>query len=91
MTRKFECKEITKVIDALIGATDPVADSTIDREINENLMTLIDVTNWCLDGIYSAASNRKSPYGSQRDVGERAYAALLEYGEWIKQTEEELA
>lgn len=91
MARKFESGEITKVLDALIGMTCPVADSTIDRQINENLMVLIDVTNWCLDGVYYAASNRKSPYGSQMDVGERAYAAMLEWKEWLENCENELA
>ena len=91
MTRKFESGEITKVLDALIGETCPVADSEIDRQINENLMVLIDVINWCLDGVYSAASYRKSPYGSQMVVGERAYAAMLEWKEWLGSVEDELA
>ena len=91
MTRKFESREITKLLSALIGATCPVADSEIDRQINENLMVLIDVINWCLDGVYSAASNRKSPYGSQRVVGERAYAAMLEWKDWLENVENELA
>jgi hypothetical protein len=91
MSRKFESGEITKLLSALIGATCPVADSEIDRQINENLMVLIDVINWCLDGVYSAASNRKSPYGSQMVVGERAYAAMLEWKEWLGNVEDELA
>lgn len=91
MAHKFESREITKVLDALIGKTSPVADSCIDMQRNENLMVLIDVINWCLDGVYDAASNRKSPYGSQRVVGERAYAAMLEWKEWLENIENELA
>lgn len=91
MVRKFEGREITKLLDVLVGNTCPVADSEIDRQINENLMVLIDVTNWCLDGVYSAASNRKSPYGSQMIVGERAYATMLEWKKWLEEREEELA
>ena len=88
---KFNHSEIEKLLDALIGETCPVADSEIDRQINENLMVLIDVINWCLDGVYSAASYRKSPYGSQMVVGERAYAAILEWKEWLGNVEDELA
>lgn len=88
---KFNHNEIEKLLNAMIGETCPVADSEIDRQINENLMLLIDVINWCLDGVYSAASYRKSPYGSQRVVGERAYAAMLEWKEWLGNVEDELA
>lgn len=88
---KFNHNEIEKLLNAMIGETCPVADSEIDRQINENLMVLIDVINWCLDGAYSAASYRKSPYGSQRVVGERAYAAMLEWKEWLENIENELA
>lgn len=88
---KFNHNEIEKLLDVLIGTTCPVADSEIDRQIGENLMVLIDVINWCLDGVYSAASYRKSPYGSQMVVGERAYAAMLEWKEWLGNVEDELA
>ena len=88
---KFSHNEIEKLLDALIGNTEPVADSAIDERINENLMLLIDTVNWCLDGVYDAARHRKSPYGSQRVVGERAYAAMLEWKEWLGNVEDELA
>lgn len=87
----WESKEIVKIIDTLIGNTEPVADSAIDEKVNRNLMMLIDVINWCLDGVYDAARHRKSTYGSQRDVGERAYAAMIEWKDWIEEREEELA
>ena len=88
---KFNHNEIEKLLDTLIGNTEPVADSAIDEQINENLMLLIDTVNWCLDGVYDAARHRKSPYGSQRVVGERAYAAMLEWKEWLENIENELA
>lgn len=89
--QKWESREIVKIVDALIGSTEPVADSAIDEKVDRNLMVLIDVINWCLDGVYDAARCRHSPYGSQRDVGERAYAAMLEWKEWISDIEKELA
>lgn len=84
-------REITKVLDCLIGRTDPVADSAIDAEIKENVKVLIDVTNWCLDGLYQTASNRKSMYGSQRVVGELAYSSMLQLKDWLQSCEDELA
>lgn len=88
---KFNHNEIEKLLDTLIGNTEPVADSAIDEQINENLMLLIDTVNWCLDGVYDAARHRKSLYGSQRVIGERAYAAMLEWKEWLGNVEDELA
>ena len=88
---KFNHMEIEKLLDALIGNTEPVADSAIDEKINENLMLLIDTVNWCLDGVYDAARHRNSPYGSQRVIGERAYAAMLEWKVWLEDAENELA
>ena len=89
--RKFETNEILKLLDVMVGSTEPVADSAIDEKVNDNLMVLIDVINWCLDGVYDAARHRKSDYASQREIGERAYSAILEWEEWLKQSEDELA
>ena len=90
-TRKLSSREIQKVLDLLIGETEPVADSAIDARIEENLMVLIDIINWSLDGIYMAARHRKSPYRSEQVIGERAYSSILEWKEWADGVEEELA
>ena len=87
----FTSQEITKLIDTLVGNTFPEGDSTIDPQREENLMKLIDVINWCLNGVYDAARARKSPYSSMNKIGERAYASLLEWKDWIAGVEEELA
>ena len=89
--KKLTSNEICNLLDNLIGATEPVADSAIDDKVQENLMTLIDIGDWVLDGLYYAANHRKSPYGSSRDIGERAYAAMLEWKEWLAEKENELA
>lgn len=91
MERTFETKEITKLMNVMIGGTEPCADSAIDFKVDSNLRTLIDVVNWCLDGIYDAARHRKSEYRSAMDIGERAYASLLQWKDWITAVEEELA
>lgn len=88
---KMTPREICKLMNILIGKTEPVADSTIDDECEENLKTLIYIGNWVLDGLLYAANHRKDPYYSSRTVGERAYAAMLEWKDWLTQKEIELA
>lgn len=84
-------KEICKLLEIIIGETEPVADSAIDPVRAENLKTLIDIGNWVLDGLLYAAEHRKDPYYSSQTIGETAYAAMLEWKEWLEQKEEELA
>ena len=91
MGRKWNYDEIIKILNALIGMTEPTADSALDEKVEENLKVLIDVANWCLDGMYYSARHRKSEYGSARAIGERAYAAMLDWKGWLKDVEEELA
>ena len=85
MTDRFTSREITKVLGKLIGGTTAVGDSAIDREIEENLKTLIDVINWCMDGLADSASTRHNYQGSMRDVGERAFSAMCEYRDWLNE------
>lgn len=83
--------EICKLLEIVVGKTEPVADSAIDPGRKENLKTLIDIGDWVLDGLLYAAEHRKDPYYSSRTVGERAYAVMLEWKDWLAQKEEELA
>lgn len=91
MSKDFTSDEIIKLASALIGSVHPVADSAIDREVDDNVKTMIDIVNWALGEMSESAGNRHSFYGSQRDVGERAYAALLEWKIWLQELEDELA
>ena len=52
---KLNSNEIINLLEILIGQTEAVGDSAQDDKIEENLMTLIDVTNWCLDGIMQSS------------------------------------
>lgn len=84
-------REICKLLDIVVGATDPIADSAIDPIREENLEALIDIGNWVLDGLLYAAEHRKDPYYSSRTIGERAYATMIEWKEWLAKIEDELA
>ena len=88
---KMTSREICKLLEIIVGETEPVADSAIDPVRAENLKTLIDIGNWVLDGLFYAAEHRKDPYYSSQIIGETAYAAMLEWEEWLEQKEEELA
>ena len=91
MTEKMTAREICKLLEIVVGDTEPIADSARDVQIEENLKTLIGIGDWVLDGLLYAAGYRKDPYYSSRQVGERAYAAMLEWKEWLAQKEKELA
>lgn len=88
---KMTSIEICKLLEIVVGETEPIADSAIDQIREENLWTLIDIGNWVLDGLLYAAEHRKDPYYSSQRIGETAYAAMLEWKEWLAQKEEELA
>ena len=88
---KMTSREICKLLEIVVGKTEPIADSAIDTIREENLKTLIDIGDWVLDGLLSAAEHRKDPYYSSQTIGERAYATMLEWKKWLAQKEEELA
>ena len=76
---KLNSKEIIKVLDNLIGETTAVGDSVADSVIDYNLRNLIDITNWCLDGIALSAETRNNFEYSMKQIGQRAFSALAEY------------
>lgn len=78
-------REIIKLLEILIGTTKAVGDSAFDDKIESNLKTLIDVANWCMDGVSQSASTRHRPEYSMKKVGERAFSALCEWEEWLKE------
>ena len=78
-------KEIIKLLEILIGQTEAIGDPAVDDKIESNLKTLIDVANWCMDSVSKSASTRNRPEYSMREVGERAFSALCEWEEWLKE------
>ena len=88
---KMTSREICKLLDIIIGETEPIADSAVDPIRAENLKTLIDIGDWVLDGLLYAAEHHKDPYYSSQTIGETAYAAMIEWKEWLEQKKEELA
>lgn len=84
MTRMFETRETIKLLDVLIGQTEAVGETNEDNRRLDNLKTLIDVTNWCLDGLqFAMASGYGRPEYSMAKISYTAQCALDEYGTWI--------
>lgn len=84
MSRMFETSEITKLLDVLIGSVEAVGETNEDKRRLDNLKTLIDVTNWCLDGLqFAMASGYGRPEYSMAKISYTAQCALDEYGKWI--------
>lgn len=82
--RTFESKEITKLLDTLIGKVEAVGETNEDERRLDNLKTLIDATNWCLDGLeYAMASGRGRAEWSMQNIRQTAQLALDEYKTWI--------
>lgn len=88
---KMTSREICKLLEIVVGKTEPIADSAIDQTREENLKTLIDIGDWVLDGLLYVAEHRKDPYYSSQIIGERAYATMLEWKEWLARRADELA
>lgn len=86
---KLDSGEIIKLLDNLIGGTEAVGDSWADEKIEKNLMTLIDVANWCIDGVAQSSETKNRTESSMRRIGERAFGALLEWKEWLTKRSEE--
>lgn len=84
MRGKMTSEEIIKLLDNLIGPTEAYGDSAVDEKILVNLKTLIDVTNWCLDGVKQSAGALHRTEDSMRRIGATAMSALLEWEEWIR-------
>ena len=83
MSRKLNSAEIIKLLDILIGQTEAVGETNADEVILENLKTLIDVTNWCIDGIHQSSGTVGRPEASMHKIGWTAQCALDDYRVWL--------
>jgi hypothetical protein len=76
---KLTSENIIDVVNELIGPTEPYGASEVDEVRLKNIVKLICLTSWCLDGILDAARYKDSPYFSMREIGERADKAVKDY------------
>lgn len=88
--RKLSNSEICNLNEILIGGTEPIGETYYDQEVENNLMRLIDLGDWVLDGLYYAALYHNRTEYSMKQVGERAKAAMMEWRDWLSCKLEEM-
>lgn len=87
--KRLDSGEIINLLDNLIGGTRAVGDSCADVKIEKNLMTLIDVANWCIEGVAQSSETKNRTEWSMRRIGEKAFGALIDWKEWLAERSED--
>lgn len=82
---RLNSNEIIKLLDNLIGRTEAIGDTIVDAKSLENLKTLIEVTNWCLDRIMQSSETCSASEYSKHLVGLHARCAMDEYTKWLEE------
>lgn len=80
---RMTSEEIWKVVKALVGNVSATGDSAVDAKREENLDTLMDLMEFCLDEIAYASTSRNSQESSMRSIGRKAMKYLAESAEWF--------
>ena len=87
--KMLDSQEIIKVLDNLIGSVEAVGETNTDNKRLERLKVLIDVTNWCLDGVQFASETCGRPEHSMHEIGWTAACALDEWQKWLEEINNE--
>ena len=82
---KLNSQEIIKLLDVLIGSVEGIGETYHDEIVLKNLQTLIDVTNWCIDGIAQAGEQIHRYEYSVHKIGFTAQCAMQEYYDWLSE------
>ena len=83
MSDKFTDSEIIKLLEVLVGPVEAAGETNADKIHLDNLMTLIDITYWCLSKIALAATAINRQEKSMFDIGWTASCALDRYYSWL--------
>ena len=81
---KLTSDEIIRLLEVLIGSTAAVGETNMDNEIMENLKTLIDVGDYCLDKLYLASTTCGRPEASMHEIGWTARCVMDEWKNWLE-------
>lgn len=81
--KQLSGSEICRLLDVLIGKNEPVGSTHIDHARLINLKNLIEVTNWCLDGVLRSACSQGTEY-SVAENREMAIKAINTWYEWTQ-------
>ena len=76
MGDKFTSREITKVLEKLMGDIKPIGDTHYDDMAYANLLTYIEVATWFIERIYEVAECHDRPERSMQRSGKEALKYL---------------
>jgi hypothetical protein len=81
---RLKSNEIIKLLEILIGDVEAVGESNADERRLENLKTLIDVTDWCMDGLEFAMESGQGRFeASMQEISHTAKRALDGFRNWL--------
>lgn len=86
---KLSSVEITKLLDALIGRVEPIGETNFDAKAFDNLQTLIDVADWCLEWVANARDYIHCAQSSMNKVGYTAQCAMQAWADWLEERRED--
>lgn len=86
---ELNSNEIIKLLDALVGSTEPVGETNYDQKVDDNLQIVIDICDWCLDRALIARTYLGRPELSMHHVGFKAQCIMQEWKEWLAEKEKE--
>lgn len=86
---KLTSNEIIKLLDVLVGSTEPIGETNYDENVAENLKVVIDICDWCFDGVLYARDYIGRPEASMHKVGFNAQCAMQDWQKWLTEKLEE--
>jgi len=81
---KLSSDEIIRVLEAMIGSTEATGETNADHVVMENLKTVIDVGDYCLDKVFLASTSCGRPEASMHEIGWTARCAMDEWKNWLE-------
>lgn len=81
---KLSSDEIIKLLEVLIGSTAAVGETNMDNKIMENLKTLIDIGDYCLDKVFLASTTCGRPEASMHEIGWAARCVMDDWKNWLE-------
>lgn len=81
---KLSSDEIIKLLEVLIGSTAAVGETNADHVVMENLKTVIDIGDYCLDKVFLASITYGRSEASMHEIGWTARCAMDEWKSWLE-------
>lgn len=81
---KLSSDEIINVIEALVGSCVAVGETNADKTVMENLKTVIDIVDYCLDKVFLASTTCGRPEASMHEIGWTAKCVMDDWKNWLE-------